>query len=64
MNLYKKSTAESYSFLVIDNTLASDSSSHIRRNLLETIYKLIMTIDEKIKGEKLQYNINREAAQI
>ena len=34
MNLYKKSTAELCSFLVIDTTL---SSSHFRKNLLETI---------------------------
>ena len=26
--------------------------------------KLIMTIDGKIRGEKLQYNINREATKI
>ena len=37
MNLYKKSIAKPYSFLVIDNTIASDSSSGFRENLLETI---------------------------
>ena len=37
MNLYKKSTAEPYSFLVIDTTLPSDNSSRCRKNLLETI---------------------------
>ena len=37
MNLYKKSTAEPYSFLVIDTTLPSDNSSRFRKNLLETI---------------------------
>ena len=36
-NLYKKSTAKPYSFLVIDTTLASDNSSCFRKNLLETI---------------------------
>ena len=37
MNLYKKSTAAPYSFLVIDTTLPSDNSSRSRKNLLETI---------------------------
>ena len=37
MNLYKKCTAEPYSFLVIDTTLASNNSLRFRRNLLERI---------------------------
>ena len=37
MILYKESTAEPYSFLVTDTTLASDNSLHFRKNLLETI---------------------------
>ena len=37
MNLYKKCTAKSYSFLVIDATLASDNPSRFRKNLLERI---------------------------
>ena len=32
MNLYKKCTAEPYSFLVIDVTVASDNSSRFRKN--------------------------------
>ena len=59
MYLYKKCTPKSYSFLVIDITLALDNSSRFRKNLLERIWKLIMIIDGKIK-----YNINREAAKI
>ena len=35
MNLYKMCTLKPYSFLVIDTTLASDKSSHFRKNLLE-----------------------------
>ena len=49
-------------FSVIDNTLAKILK--YRKNILETIYKLIMIIDEKIRDEKLQYNISREAAKI
>ena len=37
MNLYKKCTAESYSFLVVDSSLASGNPSHFRKNLLEKI---------------------------
>ena len=37
MNLYKKCTTKSYSFLVINITLASDNSSRFRKNLLEEI---------------------------
>ena len=37
LNLYKYCTEKSYSFLVIDTTLASDNSSRFRKNLLETI---------------------------
>ena len=60
MNLYKKCTPEPYSFLVIDATLALNNSFRFRKNLLERTYKRIMTIDEKIKDRKLQYDINRE----
>ena len=35
MNLYKKHTAKSYSFLVIDTTLALDNPLHFSKNLLE-----------------------------
>ena len=49
INLYKKCTAKSYSFLVMDTTLASDNHSRFRKNLLERISKLITTIDDKIK---------------
>ena len=37
MNLYKKSTAKSYLFLVIETTLASDNYLHFRKNLLQII---------------------------
>ena len=37
LNLYKKYTANRYSFLVIDAILASDSPLRYRKNLVETI---------------------------
>ena len=64
MNLYKKCTAKPYSFLIIDTTLASDNPLRFRKELSGRIYKIIMTIDDKIRDEKLQYNINREAAKM
>ena len=62
MNVYKRSTVEPYSLLVMDTTLSSDNSLHFRNNLLETIQKLIITINNEIRDKKLQYDINREAA--
>ena len=62
MNLYKKCTAKPYPFLVIGATLASDRPSRFRKNLLERIQKLIMTIDDEIRDEEPQFDINREAA--
>ena len=64
MNFYKKCTAKTYSFLVIDATLALDNPSRFRKNPLERIYNLVMTIDDKIRDEKLQYEISIEAAKI
>ena len=46
-NLFEKSTSKSYSLLVIDATLASEYPSRFRNNLLETIQKIIVTIDNK-----------------
>ena len=43
---------QNHIFLVIDDTLASDNPSRFRKNLLERIQKLIMTIDDKIRDEK------------
>ena len=58
MNLHQKCTAKLYSSLVIDNTLASNNLSRFRKNLLERIWKLIMTIDHKIKDDIiLKYDI-------
>ena len=64
MNLYKKCTAKSYSFLVIVTTLASDNFSPFRKNFLEIIQKLIKIIDDEVRYERLQYDINIEAVKI
>ena len=55
---------KTYSFLVIDTTLASDNPSSFKKNLLEWTWNLIMAIDDKIKDEELQYVINREVTKV
>ena len=49
MNLYKKCTATPYSFLFIDAALAWDNPLRFRKSLLEKIWKITITIDDKIK---------------
>ena len=61
IKIYKKCTAEPYYFLVNDTTLPSDNLLRFRKNLLKQIYNNITTIDDQIKDEKLQCDINREA---
>ena len=62
IKIYKKSTDEPYSFLVNDSTLSSDILYDLEKKFIICNYK--MTIDEKIRDEKLQHDINREAAKI
>ena len=59
-NLYKKCTASS----VIHATLGKDNRSRFTKNLLKCIWKPIMTFDGNITDEKLQYDIDREAAKL
>ena len=60
INIYKKCTDKPYLFLVIDTILPSNNPLRFRKNLI----RLMMTINDQIKNEKLQYNINREAAKM
>ena len=59
MKIYKKWPVEPYSFFVNDTTLPQDLE-----NFFKWIYNKIMTIDDQIEDEKLQYDINREAVNI
>ena len=59
-----KFAAQPYSFLVTDTAPASDHPLRFGYNLLQRIWKVAMTIDDKIRGEKLQYNIKKEAAKM
>ena len=50
-------------FLVVDTMLASNIPLRFRKIFLTYIIK-IMTINDQIRDEKLQYDINREASKI
>lgn len=65
MKLYeslKKITKKPYLLLVINITFASDNVIYFRKNLLERLCKLIMTIEDKIRNEKWQSNIKTKTA--
>ena len=64
MNLYKKYTAKPFLFFVINTTLASDNPLRFRKNPSRKNIEITMTINDKIRDEKLQYDINKEAAKI
>ena len=53
INLYKKSSEKPYSFLFIDTTLKSDNRSRFRKNLFETMKKILVTTECKIRDENL-----------
>ena len=61
-NIYRKRTSET-SFIVIDNTLASNKPSNKSSEKIFLVYIIkIMTINDQIRDEKLRDNINRKAA--
>ena len=62
--IFKKNTLQNDILLVIDTTLVSDNPLSFRENLLEGIKMIIMTIDDKIRDEKLQYDVDREVVKI
>ena len=57
IKIYRRCTAEPYSFSVNDATLASDNHLRFRKNLLKKIDNKIMKINDQIRNEKLQYDI-------
>ena len=63
VNIYRKCTYEPYSFLINDTTLASNNPLRFEKTFSVYIIK-IMTINDQIRDEKLQYDTNREAAKI
>ena len=64
MDLYRKYMLQKYCFLAIDTTLPSDNPLGFQKNLLTEVQRVIMTIDDKSRDEKSQYDINRVAAKM
>ena len=64
VKIYKKCTDDPYSFLVNDTTLPSNNPVRFRKKNFNIYIIKIMTINDQIKDEKLQYDINREKAKI
>ena len=62
LQIFTNNVWQNHIFLVIDPTLTSDNPSCFRKKSCRKKQKLIMTIDYKIRDEKLQYNISRVAA--
>ena len=58
--IFSKCTVKPYSLLVVHASLASDNSLSFRHNLLGRIQKIAMAIDDKIRDEKIQNDINWE----
>ena len=63
IKIHKKRTAEPYFFLVNNGTLASENPLRLREKIF-LIYNKTMTSNDQIRDEKLQYDINRKAAEI
>ena len=61
MKIFKKCTTEPYSF---SPNFTIRQSFKVQKESFEIIYNKIMTIEDKIRDEKPQYDINREAAKI
>ena len=61
-NIYRKCIYEPYSFLVIDTMLASTNPWRFRKNIFNIYNK--NHDNDQIRDEKLQFDINREAAKI
>ena len=64
MNVCKKYTAETYSLLFNDTNFPSHNPLRYRKNILKYVYNIIIAIDNQIRDEKLQHDINRDAAKI
>ena len=64
MKIYREYTCKSYSFLTIETTSPADNSRRFKKNILESLWKLIKIIDGKIKATQAQYNLDIEAAEL
>ena len=58
LKVYRNCTKEPYSFFTIDTTLPADNPMRFRKNFSEQV----KILDDKIKANKSQYDLDREAA--
>ena len=68
MKINKECASKPYSFLTIDTTLSTANPLHFRK-FFQSHHKMILTdkikiLDNKIKANQAQYNLDREAAKI
>ena len=68
MKIYKECARKPYSFLTIDTTLSTANLLHFRK-IFKSHHKMTLTdkikiLDNKIKANQAQYNLDREAAKI
>ena len=68
MNTYKKCKSELHSFLTIDTTLPASNPLRFRK-IFYSLIKMTLTdelkiLDDKIKSNQAQYDLDREAAKI
>ena len=69
LNIYQNCTNESYSFLTIDTSLPADDPIRFRKIFGFSFIKMTLTgqfkiLNDKIKANKAQYDLDREAAKI
>ena len=67
MMIYKKYISEPYSFLTTDTTLPANNSLRFRKKSFRSFIKITLTdelkiLDDKIKANQTQYDLDREAA--
>ena len=69
INIYRECKKNRFSFLTIDNTLPASKLSRFRKNLFDTLLKMIVTnqikiLNRKIKQNETQYDLDKKAAEI
>ena len=69
MNIYRKCTSEPYYLLTIDTILPTNNSLRFRKRSFKFIIKMasadkIKILDNRIKANQAQYNLDQEAAKI
>ena len=65
MKIYKNCISEPYSFFIIDTTLPANDLLRFRTNLLDFLLSdKFKILDNKFLTNQVQYNLDREAANV